>query len=107
MKKIILFLNIFFTGLVSAQEKIGIKETIEKANAGDVNAQLTLGIAYDLGTDGLKENFKEAIFWYTKSAEQGNKDAQLFLATNYYEGKKVERSYSNLFKSCVLVDKSC
>jgi len=80
--------------LVSAQEKIGIKETIEKANAGDVNAQLTLGIAYDLGTDGLKENFKEAIFWYTKSAEQGNKDAQLFLATNYYEGKKVERSYS-------------
>lgn len=74
MKKIILFLSIFFTGLVSAQEKIGIKETIEKANAGDVNAQLTLGIAYDLGTDGLKKTLKKLFFGVQR---QQNKETKM------------------------------
>ena len=94
MKKIILFSSIFFAGLVSAQETSNIKEIIKKATEGNKTAQLALGMAYDLGVDGLKQNFKEAIFWYTKAAEQGDDMAQLVLGDCYRKGKGIEQSYT-------------
>ena len=97
MKKIILFLIFFFTGLVSAQETTDIKKTIEKANAGDVNAQLTLGILSFSENISLEESYKKAAYWYNKAAEQGNPVAQYNIGAFYYKGLGVKQSDSKAF----------
>ena len=40
----------------------------------------------------VEKDLKEAIYWYTKSAEQGNADAQYNLAVCYDNGNGVERN---------------
>ena len=97
MKKIILFSSIFFAGLVSAQETTDIKKTIEKANAGDVNAQLTLGILSFSENISLEESYKKAAYWYNKAAEQGNPVAQYNIGAFYYKGLGVKQSDSKAF----------
>ena len=42
-----------------------------RAEAGDANAQLLLGVMYDHGK-GVLEDDKEAVKWYRKAAEQGH-----------------------------------
>jgi len=54
-------------------------ETMKKAKAGDAKAQFNLGFMYDDGI-GVSASYKEAIKWYTKAAEQGNAEAQYYLA---------------------------
>jgi len=97
MKKIILFLSFFFTGLVSAQETTDINETIEKANAGDESAQFVLGTAYYLGLNGAEQDYEKAFYWWKKAAEQGNPDAQISMGFCYYGGKGIEQSNSKAF----------
>ncbi|GHT71254.1 hypothetical protein AGMMS49950_07570 [Endomicrobiia bacterium] len=43
--------------------------------------------------EGVKQNYKEAINWYKKSAEQGNADAQYNLGVMYHEGKGAKQDY--------------
>ena len=88
MKKIILFLSFFILGLISAQETTDIKETIEKANAGDESAQLMLGIFYSI--TNTEQGYKEAVYWFTKAAEQGSSVAQFQLGFFY---RKIETTF--------------
>ena len=44
-------------------------ELVQKAEAGDAEAQYNLGQCYENGQVGIKDN-KEAVKWYTKAAEQ-------------------------------------
>ena len=46
-------------------------ELILKAEAGDAKAQCNLGWCYETGT-GVEKSEREAVKWYTKSAEQGD-----------------------------------
>jgi uncharacterized protein len=57
-------------------------ELVKKAEAGDAVAQWSLGSCYKYG-NGVKINKEESLGWYTKSAEQGNAEAQYELR-NYY-----------------------
>jgi TPR repeat protein len=41
-----------------------------EAEQGDVNAQNNLGFMYNTGK-GVAQDYKEAVKWYTKAAEQG------------------------------------
>ena len=41
------------------------------AEQGNANAQYDLGIRYENG-EGVIQDFKQAVKWYTKSAEQGD-----------------------------------
>ena len=50
-------------------------ELVKKAEAGDVLAQCSLGSCY-LEGKGVTQDYKEAVKWYTKSAEQGNEPAK-------------------------------
>ena len=95
MKKIILFLSFFILGLVSAQETTDIKETIEKANAGDESAQLMLGIFNSI--TNTEQGYKEAIYWFTRAAEQGNSVAQFQLGFFYHKGMGGEQSDNKTF----------
>ena len=73
MKKIILFLGVFYAGLVSAQGiEADINAIIEKAKTGNVNAQYTLGGYYFLGSNGVEQSYSKAAYWYERAAEQGS-----------------------------------
>lgn len=77
------------------------KEFVSKdkryANQGDANAQFNLGFMYYTG-DGVKQDYKEAIKWFTKSANQGNVNAQINLGAMYEEGIGVKKNYQEAIK---------
>ena len=47
---------------------------------------------------GITKDFKEAVKWHTKSAEQGNANAQLCLGTFYHFGQGVAQDYTEAVK---------
>jgi len=57
-----------------------------KADAGDLQAQLTLGSAYNIGK-GVPLDYSESIKWFRKAAEKDNPTAQLNLGRAYEDGK--------------------
>ncbi len=84
--------------LKSKSESLKWTETDErnllaKARLGDASAQMWLGAAYEQGWFGMT-NFREALKWFRKSAEQGNPDAQNELGRMYEEGEGVMKNYS-------------
>lgn len=66
-----------------------MEELIKKAEQGDAEVQFQLGLAYYNG-DGINKNYSKAYYWFLKSVEQGNNDAQNYLR--------------NLMKINVLID---
>lgn len=66
-----------------------VKREREKAFAGDKYAQYNMGSHYFFG-EGVKQDFKEALYWYKKSANQGLKNAQYNVGYCYYMGKGTE-----------------
>ena len=65
---------------------------LEKARAGDAEAQTLLGDMYADGK-GLKQDYKMAAKWYRKAAEQGYAKAQKKLGNFYTFGKGVKQDY--------------
>jgi TPR repeat protein len=58
----------------------------ENAELGDADAQLLIADCYQLGIGGVEKNSQEAFNYYSKSANQGNAEAQFSLATFYENG---------------------
>jgi uncharacterized protein len=56
-----------------------------KAGHGEVEAQTILGLKYANG-EGVSQDYKQAIYWLTKSAEQGDVKAQYSLGRMYFYG---------------------
>ena len=77
---------------ISLDLKREIDKLIEKAESGDVEAQVKLGTRYYDGQDA-NQNYKEAVKWLHKAAEQGNADAQYRLAVCYEYGRGVVVDY--------------
>lgn len=63
---------------------------LAEAKAGEPGAQYLLGFMYAEG-QGLKQDFSEAVKWYTKAANQGHAGAQLMLGMMYGEGRAVKK----------------
>ena len=63
----------------------------QRANAGDPEAQVALGNAYESG-QGVTESVTEAARWYERAASSGHVGAQLNLATMYLDGQGVRRN---------------
>lgn len=82
--------------------KNSAKQTYQKARAGDSEAQYTCGsIAYALRDDVAGEkaaSISEALYWYTKAADQGNAKAQVNLGFMYLNGIGVEKDASKAVK---------
>lgn len=47
---------------------------------------------------GGERNYKEAVKWYQKAAEQGNRYAQHALGDRYHNGEGVEQNYVEAVK---------
>lgn len=62
-----------------------------KAEKGDIEAQFTLGQAYDRGR-GVPQNKADAARWYEKAAEQGDTFSQFYLGNIYWESAEVTKS---------------
>jgi hypothetical protein len=88
-----LLLIFFMLGLVSvclpqkvlAERKKGVAAFHlhqSKANQGDANSQFNLALLYENGA-GTPQNTKQAVYWYTKAAEQGHVEAQYKLGRLY------------------------
>lgn len=67
-----------------------LRKLHEKAKEGGALAQVLIGWKYHCGSDGLEKNYKNAAYWYHKSAMQGNADAQYNLGCLYQNGQGVD-----------------
>lgn len=72
---------------VSAKQK-AIADLKEVAYAGNVNAQVQLGVIYLTG-DGVNKDDAEALKWLRKAADQDNALAERYLAEMYFKGRGV------------------
>ena len=64
--------------MVAAYDAGNTSELLRLAQAGGLEAQYRLGLAYATG-QGAQQNLAEAAFWYRKAAEGGHREAQFQL----------------------------
>jgi len=72
------------------QEKSKFDKLLERANAGDKEAQFELGWTYAKGEE-VHKDLKAAAEWFQKAAEQGNASAQANLGLAYVKGDGVTK----------------
>ena len=72
----------------SALQALDFTSTKKLAEQGDARAQYNLGVKYDNG-EGVIEDDKLAVEWYTKAAMQGYARAQYNLGVKYDNGEGV------------------
>ncbi|MEZ5833593.1 MAG: tetratricopeptide repeat protein [Dongiaceae bacterium] len=77
------------------------QDLLELAPSGDAEAQFALGDMYRWGDVG-SVNFEKALYWYTRSAKQGNVDAMLGLAGMYGHGQGVQQDKAAAYRWLVL-----
>lgn len=63
---------------------------LEKAKAGDAVAQNTVGMWYYTGKDSIKQDYKQALQWWARSAKQDNAEAIGNMAMCYQHGHGTE-----------------
>lgn len=85
MIKIFLLTCLFFVGNAWAES---IKELKVRAAEGDSVAQYNLGTSY-----AKSGNSEEAEMWFRRSAQQGNTDAEIRLASSYAENDREEAKW--------------
>tara|TARA_Y100000588_G_scaffold388686_1_gene489508 strand:+ start:1850 stop:2476 length:627 start_codon:yes stop_codon:yes gene_type:complete len=68
-------------GIIQAAAQ-GRAKLRKKAEQGDADAQVNLGVMYRNG-EGVSQDDKEAVKWWRKAAEQGNAEAQWLLGREY------------------------
>ena len=76
---------------VQAQDNPSTQELADqrdRAEAGDADAQFTLGEFYTAG-EGVPQDDAEAVAWYHLAAQQGHAEAQFNLGVMYDNGKGV------------------
>ena len=79
----------------SEQQKSGafdLNQLINKANSGDIQAQLRIADHYD-----MSGQYKQAVQWLQKAANLNNAAAQRMLADYYDQGRGVNQDYQLAF----------
>lgn len=87
MGKLVIFIFIAFsafTSFLNAQSTPDFAETFELAKNGDTASQYNLGRMYYEGV-GTEKDIAKAVYWYTKSAANGDSDAKHNLGVIFLE----------------------
>ncbi len=92
-----LFLLVALTLAVPVFAQSDFQSTKARAEAGDAEAQYSLGYLYANGM-GAPLNDQEAVKWYRLAAEQGNSDGTFHLGYMYYNGRGVAQNYDEAVK---------
>jgi putative methionine-R-sulfoxide reductase with GAF domain len=66
------------------------------AERGDPNAQFALGARFATG-EQVKQDYAEAVTWFSKAAEQGHVVAQATLGAYYWAGRGVQQDLSQAY----------
>lgn len=74
--------------LREAAQRRAFASLLEKANAGDVEVQMRVARAYELGR-GTPRDYAKALEWYKKAADGGMKYAALSAASLYAAGRSI------------------
>lgn len=82
-----------------------VKALRQRANTGEIEAQLRLGDKYSSG-EGAPRDFAQAAIWYRKAAEQGDPNAQYNLGMLYQSGSGVAKDDEEADKWFRLADES-
>lgn len=92
VKRLVLLIGAvaFAVSVATAAEAITIEELRAMAEAGDAEAQVSLGGLFYLGHVVVKDEF-EATKWFRKAAEQGLASAQYNLGVAYASGQGVAK----------------
>ena len=69
----------------------------QAAEAGDINAQSSLGFIYAKGI-GTEKDHEQAIKWYRMAAEQGHLNSQFNLGVMYAKGRGIEQDYTEAYR---------
>jgi len=114
MKKrfFLILLSTFFITVIFSNENLKqkFKETMQKAEQGDTEAQWELGLMYDKGL-GVKKDYEKAFKLYNKALKRYKKsidsgsliaefeflEKQNFLGIMYYDGKEVTQDFDKAF----------
>ena len=96
VKTLLLTLIILTTACFAQQEAADFKALEKKAADGDAEAQIALGLAYDVGR-GVEQDRRKAVEWFQKAAAQGSAEAQFNLGTMYARGTGVEKNETKAF----------
>ena len=78
-----------------------IEEVKAKAETGDAESQVELGLRYDKGA-GVVKDHAEAAKWYRKAAEQNDADAQYNLGICYERGDGVAEDWVEAYNWLLL-----
>ena len=68
------------------------QDLVKRAEAGDAKAQYNLGVCYAKG-EGVTQEFKDAVSWWTKAAKQDFLLAQHDLGNCYFNGDGINKDY--------------
>jgi len=71
-------------------------DVYQRAELGDADAQLQIGINYGLGK-GVPQDYQKSCLWLEKAANQGNPRAQLILGSMYDEGNGVPKDHKKAY----------
>ncbi len=63
------------------------------AEAGQVRAQVTLGLMYEQG-EGVARNVAQAVQWFERAAQNGNATLRHDLAVKYFKGEGIPQDYA-------------
>jgi TPR repeat protein len=72
-------------------ENINVAHLTHLANHGNVRVQVKLGAVYQRG-QGVKQDYKKALYWFHKAAQKHNSDAEFSLGTMYQHGQGVTQN---------------
>src|SRR6266487_540061 len=78
-----------------------LKEVRAKAEAGDAQSEVELGVRYDDG-EGVAKDPAEAVKWFRKAAEQNDAEGQLYLGLSYVKGEGVAEDLVEAYKWLLL-----
>ncbi len=70
LRRLLFFLVLVILGAGGYSQSKKSEELLRRAHRGDAKAQYFLGTMYDFGA-GVPRDYKEAVKWYRKAAEQG------------------------------------
>ncbi len=96
-----MYLGIFYTIEKAGASEEGIYWLKQAAEAGKVEAALTLVASY-LDDEGYPTNKEEFLFWLTKAADLGSPEAQYYLAEIYAEGEVVAADHDKALQLVIL-----
>ena len=97
---IIILLTLCLAGCSSTSQQTGdakkVEETLKNSREATIRQQHNLGVLYANG-EGVKQDFKEAVKWFHKAAQQGVLESQINLGIAYQGGLGVPKDIINAY----------